>query len=149
MANLTELLNKAREQNSFWESSLQADIASQVLRLLQQNNMSQARLAEALQVNPAYVSRVLGGGENLSIKTMVKIARALNKHVKIDFVDSTAKAVKAVPSDFTWADAMKSIRVADKPLAFRPFQCGEAGWESTASNDVFAFHHDERVALVG
>lgn len=49
-----------------------------------------ALLSEHLSVSKAYAGSLLNGHENLTLKTMAKIALALGKVVKIELVDADA-----------------------------------------------------------
>lgn len=54
------------------------DFEADVFRKLQEKNLSQKDLAKLLDISPAAVSKMLTRGANTTIKTMAKIAHALN-----------------------------------------------------------------------
>lgn len=54
------------------------DFESEVFRKLKEKGLSQKDLAELLDVSPAAVSKMLSKGTNLTIKTMAKVACALD-----------------------------------------------------------------------
>lgn len=78
MSKLSDLLTAARQQNSYWEAKLRHQFAADLLESLAACNISQRDFAEKAGVSPGYVSRVLAGNENLSFRTLVKLARTLN-----------------------------------------------------------------------
>lgn len=52
-------------------------IALKMLNKMDQENITQKQLAERMNCTQQYVSRILKGGENLSIETMLKIEKSL------------------------------------------------------------------------
>ncbi|MFC4296747.1 helix-turn-helix domain-containing protein [Castellaniella hirudinis] len=78
MSMFSELLAAAREKDSYWEARLRHQFASSVLEALAEHGMSQKEYAEKADVSAGYVSRVLAGNENLSLRTLVKLARVLD-----------------------------------------------------------------------
>lgn len=83
MSSFNELMSKARQGNEYWESLVQNKIAIQISNILSCKGLSQADFAKVAGVSPAYISRVLGGNENLSIKTMVKLTRAIGASLDV------------------------------------------------------------------
>lgn len=65
-----------RDENREWllKSAL---IALEIHRYLRLNGMSQSQLAEKLGISPAMVTKLLSGKENLSLKTICGIERAI------------------------------------------------------------------------
>lgn len=53
-------------------------IACSVRSRMDELNMSSAELAERMRVKPSYVSRLLSGSQNITLKTLVKIGIALD-----------------------------------------------------------------------
>jgi transcriptional regulator with XRE-family HTH domain len=78
MGAFSELLTAARKKDSYWEARLRHQFAADMLESLSACGISQREFAEKAGVSPGYVSRVLAGNENLSIRTLVKLARALD-----------------------------------------------------------------------
>lgn len=65
-----------RDENREWllKSAL---IALEIHRYLRLNGMTQSQLAEKLGISPAMVTKLLSGKENLSLKTICGIERAI------------------------------------------------------------------------
>lgn len=80
-----ELFDESRESEAFELEELSFEVAQRLnerLDELSAAGMSQAKLADVLNVSPAYVSRVLHGRpENMTLGTIVKFARALGCRV--------------------------------------------------------------------
>lgn len=91
MRDFTELMRRARDNNEYWEALVQNKIALQLSRTLSRRGMSQTEFARVAGVSPAYVSRVLGGNENLSIKTLVKLTRSIGASLNVSVsLDATS-----------------------------------------------------------
>lgn len=54
------------------------EIAEQISQIMKNKNINQSELARKLDVNRAYVSRILNGNVNLTLDTLVKIGRKLD-----------------------------------------------------------------------
>lgn len=91
MRDFTELMGRARDNNEYWEALVQNKIALQLSKILSRRGMSQTEFARVAGVSPAYVSRVLGGNENLSIKTLVKLTRSIGASLNVSVsLDATS-----------------------------------------------------------
>ena len=61
---------------------VKANIARRIKELRSARGMSVLRFAEAMRTTKQYVSKLEGGQENVTIDTMVKVARALRVHTR-------------------------------------------------------------------
>lgn len=75
---------KFRKYYNFF--GLQFEIAYQILQLRKQKKMSQAQLAKKIGTTQSNVARLEAGNQNFTTDTLQKIAQALNKELKIEFV---------------------------------------------------------------
>jgi len=95
MSRFSQLVKKARERDSYWEASAKHEFAMQLLKLLQSENLSQKEFAERAGVSQSQISQILAGSTNLSLKSMLKYALALDCVVKLDVVPrAAAKTVR-------------------------------------------------------
>ena len=78
MSMFSDLLAAAKQKDAYWEARLRHQFAASVLEALAEHGMSQKDYAEKADLSPGYVSRVLAGNENLSLRTLVKLARVLD-----------------------------------------------------------------------
>lgn len=67
---------KWRIENEGWLKHSQS-IALAILRTLRANKISQKELAERIGVSPQQISKIVKGGENLTLETIAKIESAL------------------------------------------------------------------------
>lgn len=84
MKNFKDLLKKAQDGNEYWESRLRHSFAQQIITALSNAQMKRSEFARSAKISEAYLSRVLAGNENLSIKTIVKLARTLGLEVELN-----------------------------------------------------------------
>lgn len=70
-----KIADELEENESWLEKS--AKIAVAVLSYLKENNMTKQQLAMTMGVSPQYISRIVKGGENLSLETICKLEKAL------------------------------------------------------------------------
>lgn len=76
------VLDRNRGQ-TYWEERAILDFTEDALALMARRNVSKADLAKMIDTAPPYVSKLLAGTNNYTIKTMVKVARALKAKLKI------------------------------------------------------------------
>jgi len=63
-----------------------AKIAKSIENTMIRQGISNKDLAENLKCKPSYVTKLLRGEQNLSLKSLAKISLALNYEVKVSFV---------------------------------------------------------------
>lgn len=80
------LLKRFENDPHFIAEALLLDINEQLVRLLEEQGVSRSALAQKLGVSNAYVSKLLNGNENLTIKQLVKIASVLGRKIDVAFV---------------------------------------------------------------
>src|SRR5438309_11470638 len=61
-------------------------LGENICRLMRDQQISRAEVAERLGVSRAYVTKVLNGNPNLTIKTLLKLSDALGRELAIHFV---------------------------------------------------------------
>lgn len=84
---LKEQLKDEEFRNNFEEEGVYADLAIQVAKLREKEGLSQVQLAKILKTTQQTVSRLEDPGNNsLSLATLLKLARAFRKNLKIQFV---------------------------------------------------------------
>jgi transcriptional regulator with XRE-family HTH domain len=61
------------------------DITEQIAMRMQQRGVRAAELAQRLGVSRAYVSQMLSGRPNMTVRTLVGVAHALGDRVRVEF----------------------------------------------------------------
>lgn len=67
-----------RQENEIW-LRMSRSVALMIVDYMQENNLTRAGMAKLLNVSQQYLSRILSGTENFSIKSVAKIEAALGQ----------------------------------------------------------------------
>lgn len=81
----------------YWFETIQNEIYRQVEAYLRENNLTQSQFAEKLGVTKGYVSQILNGNYNATLKKLIELSLAveiapvfdfqnLNEYIKEDFI---------------------------------------------------------------
>jgi plasmid maintenance system antidote protein VapI len=73
---------KSEHGQIYWEEHAILDFTEEVLRRMKDLGVSKSDLAARLSVDPAYITKLIGGSNNFTLKTMVKLSRALQAELK-------------------------------------------------------------------
>jgi len=111
----------------FVYEQLLLDVNERILTAMERAGVRKADLAERLGTSRAYITKLLGGPENLTLKTLVRVAMALNSRVELRFHGIARDALPALANvdhldqiavelELTRSkiEAMKKIRVKKK-----------------------------------
>ncbi len=80
--NTNDDLIKAPE---YWLETIQNEIFRQVAGYLKDNNMTQTQFAEQLGVSKGYVSQVMKGEFNYTLKKLIELSLAVGKAPVLEF----------------------------------------------------------------
>ncbi|OQW97124.1 MAG: hypothetical protein BWK77_02585 [Verrucomicrobia bacterium A1] len=69
---------RVRSQDAYWEEDILIGLADRVSSAMAEQNVTRAELARRLGKSPAYVTKLLRGHANMTARTMVRVARALD-----------------------------------------------------------------------
>lgn len=83
---LKEKLKDPEIKKHYNEYGKQFEVAYQILKLRKQRKISQAELAQRVGTKQSNIARIEAGQQNFSIDTLEKIAGALKREIKIEFV---------------------------------------------------------------
>lgn len=82
-----------RRENRDW-LRMSEHFALKLRRIMDADGISQAELSRRMEVSPAQITKILSGKENLQLKTIAKINKALGRDV-VDFSIDDALATRA------------------------------------------------------
>ena len=91
---LEDEVNNYQNDPEFVAEGLALKITEEILRCLEERNLSQSWLAEQMGVSRAHVSRILNAKPNMTLLTIAKIAIALG--VKPDVFIDTVHPVRDI-----------------------------------------------------
>jgi transcriptional regulator with XRE-family HTH domain len=77
LARVRGILAQSRETLDYKIESARVDFTEEALGIMAEQGISKADLARKLGVSKPYVTKLLGGGANLTLESMVRLAEAL------------------------------------------------------------------------
>lgn len=79
-----ELFDSVRTTVPYIVDGLILELTEQIITRMRAESISRSQLAINLNTSPAYVTKLLGGGTNFTLESMVKVAEALDSEIKIE-----------------------------------------------------------------
>lgn len=83
---LAQQLKNPEFKRQYIEFGKQLEIAYQILQLRKKLGISQAELAKKIGSTQGNVARIEAGRQNFTTEILVRIAKALDKELKVEFV---------------------------------------------------------------
>ena len=95
--NFRETLNRQLENDAEFRKEYEAlspeyEIAKMLIACRNSGNLTQKKLSDLTGIDQADISKIENGNANPSIKTLTRIASAMNMNLKIEFVPKTQNA---------------------------------------------------------
>ena len=84
----SELIRDARTRDDYWIEDAILKFTIRLHERMQEQGISKTELARKLGVSQPYITRVLKGSDNLTVGTMVKLARAVGASLEIFLQES-------------------------------------------------------------
>ncbi|MFL6235633.1 MAG: helix-turn-helix domain-containing protein [Thermoanaerobaculia bacterium] len=84
------LFKKAEAHVDYWLATPVIEFIEDLDRLMKEKKVSRAELARRIGSSRAYITKLMGGGANFTLQTMVKLAMALDGAVHIHISDKRA-----------------------------------------------------------
>ena len=85
--NLSTFVESAKNDDFYWVEKIKLDFAIELDRCRRDLNMTAAEFAKELGVSRAYMSKLFRGDVNLTITSMVKLARAVGAQISLSTHD--------------------------------------------------------------
>ena len=93
------------EPLEFWIDLARVGFEDDLHRLMTQAGVNRGQVAQAASVSPAFVSKVLNGSTNYTLKTMAKLARAVGAVLQVRLIDENREVIRVVsPETAAWLD---------------------------------------------
>jgi len=102
------------DDDEFILDGIMLNIAENVSIALKKNNMSKGTFAKELGVSPAYITKLLRGEQNLTVKSLYKISKIFNMNITDLFRDQVVEKVKHSYGGNLKSKARSSVKVTDK-----------------------------------
>jgi ribosome-binding protein aMBF1 (putative translation factor) len=75
--SFADTFQDAMQHDEFWTEYANLEFTTQLSQTLKQKGISKAELARRMETSQAYVTKVFRGDANLTIASMVKLARCV------------------------------------------------------------------------
>lgn len=89
---LRQFVTDAKKTDSYWVEATKLQFAMALEDRRKAAGMTYKALAEKIGASGAYISKVFRGDSNMTIESMVKLARATGGHLVVRVADSEAEA---------------------------------------------------------
>ena len=99
---LRAFVDKARATDAYWIEAAKLHFAVSLDRQRAAAGLTYKNVADKLGTSAAYISKVFRGDSNVTIESMVKLARATGGRLDIQVVDGEAE-------QFSWADCVSTL----------------------------------------
>lgn len=97
-------MDKAAQSDGYWANKVKLAFAVSLDARRKKAGMSYKDMADQLETSSAYMTKVFRGDANLTIESMVKLARSTGGRLHLDIVDVAADSAP-------WSlDAIRSIK---------------------------------------
>jgi len=99
-----QLFDDARRMPEFWEEGAITAFTEALWAAMAEQDITRTDLARRLGTSQAYVTRVLSGNANFTLKTMTKLAFALGMQLDVGLRPQQASVVAAREDDALGAE---------------------------------------------
>lgn len=82
-----EFLDETQQSLDYWTEGAILDFTEGLWCAMKRRGLSRSGLARELGTSPAYITKVLRGNANFTLRTMTKLARALNTVLHLHVAD--------------------------------------------------------------
>ena len=123
---MTDAIDRIRARFDEWEDDPESelygvllDVTEGIVKRMIEQNVRRTDLAERLGTSRAYVTKLLDGQENMTLRTLVRVANALEMKVDTTFIPRE-RAAKATKKGTVKTDMKKKpARTAKRAVASR------------------------------
>lgn len=92
MSKLSDWLSTEERRIAFAEETLIVDVAEKIWAAMDAANVSKSQVAERLQKSKAFVSQILNGSRNMTLRSLADIAHCIGYRVSLSLERQDAPA---------------------------------------------------------
>jgi transcriptional regulator with XRE-family HTH domain len=89
-ARYRRLFDEAESDANYWLAGPVLEFSDELCQLMEEKKVSRAELARRIGTSRAYITKLLGGGANFTLLTMVRLAMALDGALHVHISDKRA-----------------------------------------------------------
>ncbi|WP_138514572.1 helix-turn-helix domain-containing protein [Rhodoferax bucti] len=91
---LKSFVTESKKSDSYWVEAAKLEFAVGLDKQRKSVNMTYAAIAEKIGTSAAYITKIFRGDSNMTIESMVKLARATGGHLDVRVVPAEAASVR-------------------------------------------------------
>lgn len=113
MANkVSALLREFRSDESYWDAWLIGDFTEELSERMRQQKLSRSALAAKLGTSQAYITKILRGETNFTIRSMTRLAGAVDSVVRVHLapVGSSTKFLDVIDTSGAEVDSLSQAQ---------------------------------------
>jgi len=97
-----EYLEEDKKDPDYQIERLLLEINEKILEILEEKGLTRKAFAEKLGVSSAYITKLLNGRPNLTLKSLIKIALTLNVKLRVEIKDYAKVYEIEIPFDSSY-----------------------------------------------
>lgn len=94
MSEINEYVNDRLKDPEFAQAWMDTEcayqVARQIIRLRLENKLTQEEVARKMGTTQSVIARIEQGGQNISLRTLQKLGKALNADIRIEMVSRSS-----------------------------------------------------------
>ena len=89
-----QYVDNTKKSLIYWQELSILEFTEELARILEQKKLTQSDLAKKINKSAPYISKVMNGNVNFTLKTMTELARALDSIVHVHIAPENAQWIK-------------------------------------------------------
>jgi transcriptional regulator with XRE-family HTH domain len=138
LKSFNAILSAAKNKDSYWIEALKHDFALELHGMLNKQGIRAGEFATKMGVSAPYISRVLRGDENLTVASLVKIARAAGAKISLHLSESDC--------DVRWLEVWNCKSLQKDQLSTSAWKRSGLGHGRVMENNWAANDHENESA---
>lgn len=143
MSRARQLLGKMPAWIALYNRKYQVDAVSRMVDLLNEKGLSQKEVAVKAGWTQSYLSRVLSGRQNLTLKTVARFEAAVGGHVLTVY---KSRAQQSEKTEFVWKRPVETIKRSTSDPVSRSAEKVVANWGVVDVGDSYEVYGIRLVA---
>ena len=94
--SFADTFQEAMQQDEFWTEYAILEFTTRLSQVMKQKGISKAELARRMETSQAYITKVFRGDTNLTIGSMVKLARCAGMTYHADLKEKESPKAKVI-----------------------------------------------------
>lgn len=119
---LEQMIQETCDTPEFITHEAVLDLIADILDVMDATGMTRSELADRAHLDPAQITRILGGDHNMTARTMGKLASAIGRRLKITMTEScsmgSVMAATVIPVESLNDVGISNSKVAQDDPAF-------------------------------